>query len=112
MFVDNKVSEKYLDVVNDRVSELALGVAGPSQTARQVVAIVDAAATTNNVDQAVSLARDIIDAQKSLSKNPEIVNHDSLIATFTQIAHPDRDNLITKLVAAFRSLKDTLRRTT
>jgi SecD/SecF fusion protein len=106
MFVDNKVSPGYLDITADRAVEIASALAGPSPAARQVVSIVDAPASTNNVDQAVALARDIIDAQKTLSKNPEIVKR--YYATFTQVDHPDRDNLISKLVTRFETLKTRL----
>ncbi len=106
MTEERKITPFYQEIVNDRAIELALGIAGTSPNARQVAALVSAPESAQADEQAVSLARDILDAQKALGKNPAILKR--YYGSYTQIDHPDRDNLINKLIARLETTKTRL----
>ena len=103
---DGKISPFYQEVVSDRAMELGLGLTSASPRAKQVEVIVNAPLSQKVDDQAVALAREIIEAQKTLGKYPTLLKR--YWASFSEIDVKDREDFITRFVARLDSLKTSI----
>lgn len=79
---NGEISSLYREIVNDRVEQLALGFGGPSRTGLQLAALAKAPQDAQYDDAVVSLANDIVEANKSFKDNPEILKR--YFSHFTQ----------------------------
>lgn len=98
------VTPFYRDLVNDRATQIALGFAGPSQTALQLIAITENSSDPQYDDMVLSVAKAIIDVDNSLGKSNGIAKR--YFASFTQ--GPKNEGLIDKFVARAETLKLSL----
>lgn len=92
----------YRSLINERALQLALGFGGSSRYGRQVSLVVDNASDPAYNDLTVTIAREIVDIDTYLGKNPSLKQR--LYASFSQVDVPKRESLIPRLLAQFESL--------
>lgn len=101
-----EIAPLYRDIVYDRVTQLALGFAGPSKTAMQLAAIASNSTDPQYDELVLSVAKEILDINNSLGKNHAISKRYD--ASFTQIDPSQSASLIQKFLARAEKLKVTL----
>ncbi len=103
---NHEVTPFYRNLVYDRVFELTMGFAEASQTARQVVAVVENPGNNRADDLAISLAKDIVDMELTFgSQNPITKRY---YASFSQIDRKDKESVLNQLLARFELIKSRL----
>lgn len=88
---DNTISEKYKDLINDRVVQIAKSIAGPSKNALLLSAIssIDAQQSQEIV---MNAAREIVDIDGTFGRDNEITKR--YFASFSQIDAPNKADLV------------------
>ncbi|MEI8366338.1 MAG: protein translocase subunit SecDF, partial [Parachlamydiaceae bacterium] len=100
---DGLITPQYRHLVYDRVTQLALAFAGPSNTAQQLVAATQDKKESAD-DLTIALAKEIVEVDALLSKTDSAVVK-RYFATLTQGAGKDSDALIQKFQSGLSTLK-------
>lgn len=100
---NGSIAQFYREVIDDRVTELALAFGGPSKQATQLAVIVDNPTDNRFDDMAINLAKNIIETEKYLGKTNPILKR--WYSSFSQIDRPDAKDLIQKYVARLKTTK-------
>lgn len=100
---NGKVSPLYRDIVYDRAEQLALGFAGPSKEAIQLAAIAEHSQDSSYDDLVISIAKEIVEVEKSLGAKSPIVKR--YFSSFSQIDLPDAAGLPSKFQTRMEELK-------
>lgn len=103
---DGKIADQYKIIVNDRVAQIALAVAGPSRTAQQIATIVNGPEDRHD-DIAIALAKEIVDIDQVLGKQSGITKR--YFASFSQSNEKDADKLIPKFTAKLEALNKKIK---
>lgn len=103
---NQEIAPLYKQVTYDRVSTLAVAIAGTSSNAAQLAAIVDNATDSRYDDLVVNVAKEISDTERSLGKDSPILRR--WYASFSQSSRPDAKELIQKYLARVQLLKSEL----
>ena len=106
-YSDEKISERYRELVYDRTEQLALGFGGPSKAALLVAKLAQNGSDPQYDEDTIGLAKEIVEVTKALGENNPITKR--YYGTFTQ--GDDTNNLqqfIARLDAA-KSRIDTQR---
>lgn len=101
-----QIAPLYRDVVYDRVTQLALGFAGPSQNALRLAAITENSTDPQYDEEVIAIAKEILEVDAALGKNSPIAKR--YYASFTQVDKTGADSLIQKFLARADLLKVTL----
>jgi SecD/SecF fusion protein len=105
---DGQVADLYRDIVNDRVTQIALAIGGSSREAIQMTAVVNHSQDSSYDEAAISLAKDIVDVESVFGKNSPITKR--YYASFNQIQSKDGENIpqkfLTKLEGINKKIKD------
>lgn len=99
---DGQLAGLYRDIVYDRVSQMAIGIAGPSKTAVQMSQAVSRAQDERYDELVINLAKEIADVNAIFGKNSPLTKR--YYASFSQINTRDGDSLIQKFMARVESL--------
>ncbi|MFI5344187.1 MAG: protein translocase subunit SecD, partial [Chlamydiales bacterium] len=103
---ENVISEQYRDIVDDRVTQIAKSIAGPSKTAMQLLAL-----DTSSVDQTdaiiVNIAKEIVDFDATLGRDNPITKR--FYASFSQIDTKDREQLVPRFKTKMEELEKRLK---
>ncbi|WP_068467383.1 protein translocase subunit SecDF [Candidatus Protochlamydia phocaeensis] len=100
---DNKIADFYRDIVNDRATQVALAVGGPSRAALQMLAIVnDNRADAGYEEAVIALAKEIVDMDNVLGRSNPITKR--YYASFAQISAKEGDGLVQKFLSKMETL--------
>lgn len=100
---NGEVTPVYRGIVYDRAEQLALGFAGPSKEALQLSAIAENSKDSAYDDLVISIAKEIVEVEKSLgAKNPIAKRY---FASFTQLDAPQVAELPQKFITRMEELK-------
>ncbi len=97
------VTPLYRDIVYDRASQIALGFSGPSKEAVQLAAIAEHTQDSAYDDLIVSIAKEIVEVEKSLGAKSPVVKR--YFASFSQIDTPNAAELPQKFQARVEALR-------
>lgn len=100
---ENQVSEPYRNLVYDRLTEIALAIAGPSKQAIGIEAIVNNPEDPKLDHLATLLAKEIVDVDSVFGRNSLISKR--YFASFSQIDSKDRTNLPPKFLTKLEALE-------
>lgn len=98
---DGSIAKLYQDIVDDRVSQIALSIAGPSQAGMRISA-VNNSQDAGSEETIVNLAREIVDVDGFLGKNNPITKR--YYASFSQVNSKDGEGLIQKFLTKVEAL--------
>ncbi|MBN9377646.1 MAG: preprotein translocase subunit SecD [Chlamydiales bacterium 38-26] len=101
-----QISDFYRQLVEDRVSQLALAFGGSSKPASLLQTLSENPNSKAYNDLTLSIASEIVEANKALRGHPEIAKR--YFASFTQVDSAQKDNLISKFQARAEALKASL----
>jgi len=101
---NGEISDLYKEIMVDRASQIALGFGSTSKTALQLSLL--AQADSGESDLVVSLAKDIVDTDKTYANNPELQKR--YYESFTQIDQAQKDELIQKYLTRASALQISL----
>ena len=93
----HQVTELYRDIVNDRLTQVALAIGGTSPTALQMAAIVSLGQDSSGDEAAITLAKEIVDIDRVLGKNHPITKR--YYASFSRISSEENEGLTQKFLA-------------
>ncbi len=96
------IAKLYKTIVDDRVSQLALAIGGPSKPALQMVAVVNGDNDPRYDDVIISLAKEIVDKEQVLGRTNPITKR--FYASFTQVESKEADGLVQKFIAKMDGL--------
>lgn len=99
-------ADLYRSVVFDRAARIALGFGGVSPQARELQALGSDQSTSDRDSLTLSLAQEIVDANKALGTTPDLWKR--WLASFTQIAPKAKDNQAQALVVEMKALSSRL----
>lgn len=97
---EHQISEGYQSIINDRVAEVALAFGGTSPTAAKLALIADNPSDSRYDDSSLSLAKEIVETERSLGKSSPILHR--WFASFSQINRPDAKELTQKYLARLK----------
>lgn len=104
---DDKVADLHRDNVNDRVTQMALNIGGPSKTALQMAAIVNhdgqEKADPRYNEATISLAKEIVDVESVFGKSSPITKR--YYANFSQMAPKESEGVVTKFLTKLEALQ-------
>jgi SecD/SecF fusion protein len=104
---EQKISQQYRDIVNDRLVHIAKAVGGPSKAAVQLQAI-DGNQIDSNMDELiVNLSREIVDTDSTLGKDSPITKR--FFASFSQVDAKDKKDLISRFIGKSEGLEKRLK---
>jgi SecD/SecF fusion protein len=105
---EGQVADLYRNIVYDRATQVALGIAGPSKTALQMAAVVeDSQDSSRSNDALIALAKDIVDIDQVLGVNNPITKR--YFASFSQIDSKTGDRLLQKFQSKMESVSKKLK---
>lgn len=99
-------SSFYIELANDRVSQLALAFGGQSKIATQLNAIAQNSSDPRYDDVIVSIAREIIEVDHTLNQNDAIVKR--YFSNFAQTTTSEPEALVQKYLVKSETLKTKL----
>lgn len=99
---EGKIAPFYRTIINDRVTQLALALGGPSRIAQEISAIATHSNDPQVDESALALAREISDIEGVAGKNTPLVKRYE--AQFSQIETKDKESLIPKFIVKLESL--------
>ena len=103
---DGKIAPFYRDLVNDRVTQLALAFGGPSKLAQQMGSILQNGSDTRYDDALITVAKEIVDADQTFGKENGILKR--YFSTLAQNEQQNPEELIQKFTTRADSLKTRL----
>lgn len=106
---NHKIAPLFQEMVNDRTIEIAHAFAGTSTNAAKIAAIVDHPTNSRYDDLAISLAKEIVETEKSLGKSSPILKR--WYGTFSQIDRKDAAGLVQNYVARLKMIQLNLEKT-
>jgi SecD/SecF fusion protein len=98
---DGQIADLYRDIINDRVTQIALAIGGPSKEALQMDALVNHGEDLPD-DVTLSLAKGIVDVDSVFGKNSAIAKR--YYASFAQIQSKEGENLPQKFLAKLEAI--------
>lgn len=101
-----QVSEFYRQIVEDRAAQLALAFGSSSKQASLLQALNDNANDKSYDDLVITLANEIVEANKALRSNQEMAKR--YFSSFTQTDSPQKENLVSKFITRAEALKTSL----
>ncbi len=105
---DNQIADLYREITYDRATQIALAIAGPSKAALQMSAIVNHGQEGRYEEEAIVLAKEMVDMDSVFGKNSPITKR--YFSSFAQIQSKDADALpqkfLTKLESLSKKIKD------
>lgn len=96
----------YRDLVYDRATQLALGLAGPSKTALQLSMIAENPTDSQYDEVVLSIAKSLLDVDNALGKSSPLAKRS--MASFAQSAQPPASELMQNFLARAETLRATL----
>ncbi len=113
---DQQIADLYRDIINDRVTQIAIAIGGPSKQAIQMVGMINHAQDSRYDEAAIALAKQAVDIDSVFGKNSPIAKR--YYASFSQISPKEGQNSVQKFVAKLEGInkkikeqRDTLRKT-
>lgn len=103
----NQISEQYREIIDDRITQIAKSIAGPSKSAVQLLAIDGSPVSERTDDAIVNLAREIVDFDNTLGRDNPITKR--FYASFTQIDTKDREDLVPRFSVKLEDLEKRLK---
>ncbi|MGK5593970.1 MAG: protein translocase subunit SecD [Parachlamydiaceae bacterium] len=104
-YENEKISQGYKDMVYDSTQELALSFGGSNPLAQRIHSILSQENKTANDDALINLAKELVDLEKTFSKNPEILKR--FYAGVGQVQSAERKEFsIQKLIAQLETAQD------
>lgn len=105
---DGRLSDLYRTLVYDRAAKIAVAIAGPSQQALQLAAIVNDTSKDSATDEeAIILAKEIVEVESLLGKNNPITKR--YYANLSQMDGKETSNLISKFTTKLESIAKQLK---
>ncbi|CAF22975.1 protein translocase subunit SecDF [Candidatus Protochlamydia amoebophila] len=105
---DHQIADLYREVIDDRVTQVALAIAGPSKTALQMFATTSEVGNDPSYDEIIiTLAKEIVDVDNILGKNNPITKR--YYETFSQLSSKEREGLNTKFIAKMETLSKKIK---
>lgn len=104
---NGQVADTYRKIVNDRVTQIALAIAGPSKAALQMALVNNQPNDPRTEDLIVSLAREIADTENVLGKASAITKRYQ--SSFTQLNGKEAEGLVQKFLAKADDLSKKLK---
>lgn len=98
---NGELSPLYREIVYDRVTQLALGFAGPSKTALRLAVIAENLSDGQDDELVLAVAKEMLEAEKVFGKESPLAKR--YYAAFSQI--DSSQDLITKFIARAETLK-------
>lgn len=100
------IAELYKMIVDDRITQLALALGGPSKIALQMSAVVNGNNDSRYDDVTIAVAKEITDKDSTLGRSNPLTKR--FYASFTQIDNKEADGLIQKFTAKAEALNKRL----
>jgi SecD/SecF fusion protein len=105
---DHQITDLYRDIIDDRVAQVTLVVAGTSKAAQQMIMLSNETVNHSRYDDAiVSLAKEIVDFDNILGKNNPITKR--YYATFSQISSREGEGLNAKFITKMETLSKKIK---
>lgn len=104
---DEQIADLYRDMINDRATQIALAIGGPSQQALQMAAIVSHGQDARYDDAAVALAKQIVDVDSLFGKGSAIAKR--YYASFSQIASKDGEKMTQKFLSKLEGMNKKIK---
>lgn len=101
-----QISDFYRQLVEDRAAHLALAFGGPSKLSSTLLALNEMPSGKSDDEAVLSIANEIIDANKALRSNQAIAKR--YFASFTQLESNQKESLISTFISKAQALKTTL----
>ncbi len=101
-----QISDFYRQLVEDRAAQLALAFGGQSKPASLIQALSENPTDKSYDDLVISIANEIVEANKALRTNPAMAKR--YFASFTQTDSSQKDALISQFQARAESVKTSL----
>ncbi len=99
---EGNIAPFYKQIVNDRIAQLAVAIAGPSKQALEVFSIVSHPQENRYDESAISLAKEIVDMEAIFGKNTPITKR--YFAGFSQYSSKERTSLPKKFLARLKKI--------
>lgn len=103
---DGKIAELYRDIVDNRVTQIAMAIGGPSPAAQRAFNAVSTDDPRAN-EEVISLAKEIVDVDGALHKTNPITKR--YYASFSQIGTKEGEGLPQKLLTKMEALSKKLK---
>ncbi len=105
---DGQIADLYRDIINDRLTQMALAIGGPSKQAMQMAAIVSSSQNDARYDEAaIALAKEIVDIDSVFGRKSSIAKR--YYASFAQLQSKDADNLPQKFLTKLEGINQKLK---
>jgi SecD/SecF fusion protein len=104
---DEQVADLYREIINDRMTQMALAIGGPSKQATQMAAVVNHGQDTRYDEAAIALAKEIVDIDTVFGRNSPIAKR--YYASFAQIQSKEGDNLPQKFLTKLEAINKKIR---
>lgn len=104
---NEQVTDLYRDMVNDRVTQIALTLGGPSKQALQMSAIVNQTQGKISEEAALGLAKQIVDVENTFGKNSPIAKR--FYESFSQIDSKEAKSLPQKFLSKLEEINTKLK---
>ena len=104
---DGQIADLYRDIINDRLTQMALAIGGPSKEAMQMEAVVNHGKDSHFDEAAISLAKGIVDVDSAFGKNSAIAKR--YYASFAQIQSKEGENLPQKFLSKLEEINKKIK---
>lgn len=104
---DGKIADLYRDIVNDRATQIALMIGGPSKQAMQMTAIVNHDQNAKYDEAAIALAKQIVDVDSVFGRSSLIAKR--YYASFSQIASKEGENGSKKFISRLEEMNKKIK---
>lgn len=106
---NGQVAPLYKELVFDRAVEVISDIAGENPIAAKIDAINEQRGSEINLDdQLLSLARDIVEVNRTFGSDHPFVKR--YFSSFTQSSNPNKENSFSQFIAQLETLKTTLKK--
>jgi SecD/SecF fusion protein len=103
---NGQIADLYRQIVDDRVTQIALAIGGQSSPASQMAAAVNNSDARHD-EVAIALAKEIVDMDAALGKNHPITKR--FYASFAQIDAKQGDGLVQKFISKLDKLSQKIK---
>lgn len=104
---EGRVADFYRNIINDRITQVALAIGGPSRTGLKMAEAVEETSAANQDEAIVALAKEIVDIDNVLGRSNPITKR--YYASFAQMNAKEGEGLIQKFTARMESLQKKTR---
>lgn len=104
---DEQIADLYRDIINDRATQIALTIGGPSRQAMQMTAVINHSQDSRYDEAAIALAKQIVDVDGVFGRNSSIAKR--YYASFSQISSKEGENAIQKFLSKLEGINKKIK---